>query len=120
MYGEIHNTLNTYSPVARADSTGRIYRLGPQAREIGHRDSQGIVYDERWKQVGRVDQDGKVHDQAYGFHPIGRVTTQGVVYDSTNQPRGRVDGSSPNGWEDVELSGAAFLLLLEQRQACFE
>lgn len=112
MYGDIHNSLNTSSPVARVDSGGRIYRGG---RQIGHRDSQGIIYDQNYKQVGRVDNDGKVHDQPYGHHPIGTVSTQGVVYDRSHQGLGRIEASSPNSWEDVELSGAAYFLLLNGR-----
>ncbi|MBT9582589.1 hypothetical protein IV102_04515 [bacterium] len=114
MYGEIHNTTNSYAPVARADSTGRIYSLGPQGREVGHKDERGIVFDANWKQVGRVDQDGQVHDQPYGHHAVGRVTTGGVVYSANHQALGRVDASSPNSWEEVELSGAAYLLLLNK------
>ncbi len=111
----VHNAPYAYSPIGRAEADGTLHGNPYAYQPVGHRMAGGIVTDAAYNHVGRVDEQGVVY--ARDGRGVGHVDADGLVHRSAfgYDPIGRVEGEDPSVREDVELSGAALLLLLQDK-----
>lgn len=112
----VHSHPYAYKPIGRADSDGTIHGNPYAYQPLGRRMAGGIITNAAHQHVGRVDDRGVIYDRR---HAIGRVDADGTVHGNpyAYEPIGRVEGRDPSQREDVELSGAALLLLLSKKKA---